>query len=94
VRLKQIEGCWQHSKPREFNIALGPDLEQLLRAQLEGRKLDLPECWYEDQSGQIVLIAGEACTAHDEFKFRKTDGEWELVRAERQELVSCYQKKK
>jgi hypothetical protein len=37
VRLKQIEGCWQHSKPREFNIALGPDLEQLLRAQLEGR---------------------------------------------------------
>jgi len=56
--------------------------------------LELPQCWYEDQSGHIVLIAGESCAAHDEFKFRKADGGWELVRAERLELVSCYEKKK
>jgi hypothetical protein len=92
IRTGQIDGCWQHTVPREYNIAIGSGLEQYLRAQLAGRVLELPQCWYEDQSGQILLVAGEECAAYDEFTFQNVDGTWKLANAVRRELVMCHEK--
>ncbi len=92
IRVGRIGGCWQHTVPREYNIAIGSDLEQHLRAQLAGRVLELPQCWYEDQSGQILLVAGEECSAYDEFTFQNVDGTWKLVNAVRQDLVMCHER--
>ena len=92
IRAGLIDGCWQHTAPREYNIAVGSALEELLRAQLAGRVLDLPQCWYEARSGQIRLIAGEECSAYDEFTFQNVDGTWKLVNSVRQEFVMCHER--
>ena len=94
IRVAQVDGCWQHTAPRDYNIALGASLEQLLRTQLAGRVIELPQCWYEEYSGKILLVSGEACDPHDEFRFQKEDGMWTLVRAERQDLVTCHERRR
>ena|SRR5688572_25245877 len=93
VRVRRVDGCWTHVDPREYNIALGTDLERILRAQLPGKELELPQCWYEQQSGEILFMAGEPCVGYDEFKFQKAEGTWKLVYAKRQELVMCHERR-
>ena len=89
VRTGQIDGCWKHVDPREYNIVLGSGLEQSLRAQLSGRVLETPQCWFQDRKGQILLLAGEECYAYDEFTFKKVEDTWKLVNSVRQDLILC-----
>jgi hypothetical protein len=92
VRTRQIDGCWKHVDPREYNIVLGSGLEQRLRAQLAGRVLETPQCWFQDRKGQIFLLAGEECYGYDEFTFRKVEGTWKLVNSVRQDLIMCHER--
>lgn len=77
--------------PREYNIAIGSGLAQELRAQLAGRVLEFPQCWYEDKSGYIRLIAGDECGAYDEFAFEHDDGTWKLLSSTIRPVVLCHE---
>src|SRR4051812_31547774 len=89
VRVKEMDGCCRKIKPRQSDVRLGSELEQSLRAQLASRKLDMPQCWYEEKADHIVLEAGDTCEGYDEVHFAKINGNWQLTDAVRNDFVSC-----
>lgn len=90
TKVREVEGCCRKIEPRQFDVRLGSGLEHALRAQLAGRALETPQCWYEEAQDRIVLEAGNICEAYDEIHFAKIDGTWNLTEATRNELVSCH----
>jgi hypothetical protein len=94
VRAKTVSGCCELVEPRSYNIVLGPALESALREQLSGRTLESPQCWYDNRSDQIMLIAGDLCSGFDEIHFQRTDAAWELTKAIREDPVICLERRR
>jgi hypothetical protein len=81
-------------EPRHYDVVLGTALDSALRAKIDRHDLEMPQCWYEERPDQLVLMAGEICEGYDEFHFQKVGDEWQLTRAERQDLVLCHERKR
>ena len=97
VRAEGVGGCCSHVEPRLFGVRLGTALETSLRDQLNGRALEMPQCWYEDKENHLILESGNACMGSYEthFHFSKVDGTWRLARvAEFEDVALCHVRKK
>ncbi len=97
VRVKGVEGCWRHVKPKLFDVRLGAALEGSLRDQLKNRTLQNPQCWFEDKQNHLILETGNACIGRDEihFHFAKVNGTWQIARVDEMDIVAlCHMRQK